>query len=115
MHLREFAAAVDDADEALRRGEPTPRTIYTAARTYALASQLAADSPNVRDRLPTSPRRVKYENRALGLIRQALEKTPAAERARFWRDVVAADDALRPLRPLRGFQQILVLAGSPGH
>jgi hypothetical protein len=115
VHLREFAAAVDDADEALRRGEPTPRTIYTAARTYALALQLAADSANVRDRLPTSPRRVNYENRALGLIRQALEKTPAAERARFWRDVVAADDVLRPLRPLRGFQQLLVLVGSPGH
>ncbi len=40
----------------------------------------------------------RYQDRATGLLRDAVKRMPDDQRASFWRDVVAADPALRALR-----------------
>src|SRR3712207_8860975 len=45
----------------------------------------------------------RYRARALGLIGEALERLPEAERLPFWRQVVAPDPYLDPIRPSPGF------------
>ena len=41
VRLRQHRAAASDVEESLRRGEPTPRRLYNAARTYAQAAAVA--------------------------------------------------------------------------
>jgi hypothetical protein len=40
----------------------------------------------------------RYEDRATGLLREALRRMPEVERASFWREVLPSDPALRALR-----------------
>ena len=40
----------------------------------------------------------RYQDRATGLLRDAVKRMPDEQRASFWRDVVPADPALRALR-----------------
>ena len=47
----------------------------------------------------------RYQDRAVALVKLALERTPAERRAAFWQSQVGADPALRPLqRRLRSLQ-----------
>src|SRR5262249_14462952 len=87
--LKQYGPAVTDTEKALMLGPPTDsRTAYVAARTYALAAAGRQDSARVRD---------MYEDRALELLRLALERKPTQERARFWQDPVLKDNALEGL------------------
>jgi tetratricopeptide (TPR) repeat protein len=96
--------AVADAEEALRLGPRRPRTLYNAARTFAQAALKAeadpAEGPRGREA------RARYQDRALGLLRQALELLPAGQRAAFWENNVARDAGLNPLRSCPGFLQL---------
>ena len=40
----------------------------------------------------------RYQDRAVALVKLALERTPADRREAFWQDQLAADPALRPLQ-----------------
>ena len=40
----------------------------------------------------------RYQDRAVVLVREALQRMPAERRAAFWRDSIQADPALRTLR-----------------
>jgi hypothetical protein len=47
----------------------------------------------------------RYQDRAVALVKLALDRTPSARRAAFWHDEVETDPALRPLqRRLRTLQ-----------
>ena len=83
-----------EAEDALHHGEPTPRMLYVAARIYAQAADLAITKASRRT-LGLPRIFSQYTARAQGLLRRALEKLPAAQRAAFWRDVIQGDPTLR--------------------
>jgi tetratricopeptide (TPR) repeat protein/tRNA A-37 threonylcarbamoyl transferase component Bud32 len=104
VHLGDHGAATAAAEESLRHDPPTARRTYNAARVYALAAVAAAADAGAKARLAASPVE-RYQDRAVELVKLALERTPAERRAAFWHDQVAADPALRPLqRRLRKLQ-----------
>jgi tetratricopeptide (TPR) repeat protein len=97
LRLGEHRDAVADAEKALGMGERTWHLLYNAARVYALAAVVAA--AEVRKRGQETVALVgRYEDRATGLLREALKRMPEDQRALFWHDVVPSDPALRALR-----------------
>ena len=96
VRLNRIREALADAEESLRRAEPTPRLLYIAAQTYTQASvrAVAAVARSGRSATRDSP---AYEARAADLLEQALGRTPASRRAAFSRIVIARDVLLRPL------------------
>jgi tetratricopeptide (TPR) repeat protein len=107
VSLRQHREAVADAEHALRRGEPTPRELYNAARIYAQAAAVAA--VEVR---PGQSRRLallssaRYEDRALVLIRSALARLPVEQRGAFARETIAKDPSLLGIRKRLNSTQI---------
>jgi serine/threonine protein kinase/tetratricopeptide (TPR) repeat protein len=97
VKLGQIAEGVADAEEAVRRGPAEPRLMWAAARIYALACGRLNDSALVRAR---------YQERGFELLRGAIELTPSDERTAFWRDYVAKDPVLNPLRRERSFAQL---------
>jgi tetratricopeptide (TPR) repeat protein len=98
VRLGDYRAAVDAADESLRHPPANARRAYNAARIYAQAAQAAASDLRRQGRdvvLMVS----KYQDRAVALAIEALQQTPAAGRAEFWRSQIQADPALRSLSP----------------
>ena len=96
VRLNRVRDALADAEESLRRAEPTPRLLYIAAQTYTQASVRAVAAVARSGRAATRDS-LAYEARAADLLEQALERTPASRRSAFWRDVIARDALLRPL------------------
>ena len=92
--LGKYQEAVVEAEDALHHGEPTPRMLYVAARIYAQAAELAITKASRRT-LGLPRISSQYTARAQGLLRRALEKLPAEQRAAFWRDVIQGDPTLR--------------------
>jgi tetratricopeptide (TPR) repeat protein len=109
--LGQHREAVADALKALRNGEPTARTYYSAARTFAQAAIVALTAGSWRG-LSAEEAAGGYLDRAQTLLHQAIEKLPAAERVAFWRDVVQTDPALLVLRRCPKFA---ALAGLYAH
>jgi tetratricopeptide (TPR) repeat protein/tRNA A-37 threonylcarbamoyl transferase component Bud32 len=102
--LGEIDAAIAAAEESLRVESPTDRRAYNAARVYAQAAVAAADEIGQKGRLAMALVN-RYQDRAVALIKLALERTPAGRRAAFFQTQVAADPALRTLqRRLRALQ-----------
>jgi tetratricopeptide (TPR) repeat protein/tRNA A-37 threonylcarbamoyl transferase component Bud32 len=107
--LGDHRAATAAAEESLRHDSSTARRAYNAARIYALAA-LAAAAEVGEGRLRATTVE-SYQDRAVALVKLALERTPPERRAAFWQDDVAADPALRSLlRRLR----LLQPPGAPG-
>ena len=73
---------------------PLARRAYNAARIYAQAAVAAAAEVEPKGRLAVTLVE-RYQNRAVALVKLALERTPAERRATFWQAQVAADPALR--------------------
>jgi tetratricopeptide (TPR) repeat protein len=103
--LNEPLQAVNDAEESLRLSEPTPRTLYNAARIYAQAAASVAAGVG-RTGFPALDPVIRYQNRAIELLTQALERTPTEQQASFWREVVLSDHALAAIRPLKPFSRL---------
>ncbi len=89
--------ALADAEASLELGEPAPRTLYNAARLYALAATQAAAEVPRRGRAALRDAKT-YEVKAASLLRRTIEGTPPRDRDRWLREVVAPDVALRDLR-----------------
>ena len=89
--------AIAEAEESLRHDAPTARRAYNAARIYAQAAIAAAAEVTEKGRLAVTLVE-RYQDRAVALVKLALERTPAERRAAFWQDQVAADPALRSLQ-----------------
>jgi tetratricopeptide (TPR) repeat protein len=100
VRLGQYREAVEDAKAALKRGsENASRLYYDAARIYAQAVGKAQADPR-----PLSRQGMAwYQERAVVLIRQALESLPPKERERFWRDTIQLDNALSPIRGSTAF------------
>ena len=89
--------AIADVEAALRHGPATPRLLWNTAHVYAqLVSQVDTDSGVKNDRVRSL--RARYLFRALEMLGSALEMVPRAEQAAFWRQYVAPDSLLDPLR-----------------
>jgi tetratricopeptide (TPR) repeat protein len=104
-------AAVADADEALRRAEPTPQRRCQAARILAQAS-LTLDADALRDPRARAERD-RLQGRALGLVREAVEMLPPAQRSPFWNATVQPDAALNPLRGDVAFRRLAAAYAAP--
>lgn len=103
--LGEHREAVKDAEEALRRGPRSAPLLLSAARIYARAfGRLSAEGPPA-DR-PALELRLGYQEQAVRLLRQALDVLPARERPAFWKDAIAGDPALAPIRQAADYQRM---------
>jgi tetratricopeptide (TPR) repeat protein len=103
--LGQYRPAVADAEEALRLGPRAPRLCYNTARIFAqAAARLEGDPP--RDHWMAALLKESWQERGVQQLAVALSMQPAAEAARFWQNVIDADKALNPLRPLQGFRQL---------
>ena len=104
--------AVSDAEESLRQGESEARIYYSAARILAQAAEFAKQEPRPRKTSAQTTVQI-YQDRALTLLGQAIERTPPAERAAFWQKVVHPDRAFTALRRLPACGRIAAAAGVP--
>ena len=78
---------------------------YSAARILAQAADHAKPVP--RSRKPSGSTDIQvYQDRALMLLGQAVERTPPEARAAFWRDVVRSDRVFASLRRLPAYARI---------
>ena len=98
--------AVSDAETALRLGPQEPRAPYNAARIYAQAVS-RFDAKAIPPDLPLAWRG-RYQDRAVQLLRQAIDLTPVAQRGTFWQTTIAPDAALDPIRRSSGFAQLML-------
>jgi tetratricopeptide (TPR) repeat protein len=101
---------VEAAERALRGAPGESDIIYNAACVYAQAAGRAPADGHARDDGPPADRSA---DRALELIRAALERKPLGARAAFWRDVVARDPALDPIRQRGGYARLETEFGRP--
>jgi tetratricopeptide (TPR) repeat protein len=106
VRLGPYREAVADAEEALRRGPPTPFLLYNAARIYSLAAARIELEAGGKPDVQTRERRRQHEERAMTILGQALEALPAPQREKFWHDSVEKDLALGPIRPRDGYKQL---------
>ena len=97
--LGHYQDAVADAEESLRHGEPEARLLYNAARILAQAADLAGKEASRQTRPDLAFVR-RYQDRALKLLGQAIERTPLEQRPVFWREVIRTDHALSSIRRL---------------
>jgi tetratricopeptide (TPR) repeat protein len=106
VKLGQYRQAVADAEEAIRRGPRSERTLYNAARIYAQAvGKVDAETGATRP-TGTAVLRARYESRALELIRQALDLHSASERRAFWQEFIMPDGALQPIRRAPGLVRL---------
>jgi hypothetical protein len=96
---------VADAEASLRPGRPTARLLLSAACVYARAAG------QVETQAGSAGTAYRYQERALDLLRAALEQVPAGQRPDFWRANVEKEPDLLPLRRATG---MLALARSYG-
>jgi tetratricopeptide (TPR) repeat protein len=97
-----YRDGAEDAERALRLGPRSPIALTNLACVFAQAAARADAEPRQPDRAALAGR---YRSRALGLLRDALERLPAAERPAFWRENAADPD----LAPLRGAPEFAAL------
>jgi tetratricopeptide (TPR) repeat protein len=103
--LGDHRAAVAAAEESLRHDQPSERRALGAARIYAEAA-IAAVAEVTRKGPEAVATVERYHDRAVALVKLAMERTPAGRRAEFWQSQVSVDPALRPLqRRLRALQR----------
>jgi tetratricopeptide (TPR) repeat protein len=102
--LGDHRGATAAAEQSLRDDPVPAERYYHAARIYAQAA-IAAANEVTRNGLVAVTLVDRYQDRAVLLVKRALEATPPGRRAAFWQDLVAADPALRTLlRRLRLLQ-----------
>jgi tetratricopeptide (TPR) repeat protein len=107
--LGQYRGAVADADRALEcapENVRNPRLLCNAARVFAQAAG-RIDAERGRSARPVLEERSVYQDRAVRLLRQALELQPAGERRAFWRKIIIPDRALDPIRgPGSGYREL---------
>jgi serine/threonine protein kinase/Tfp pilus assembly protein PilF len=106
VRLGQYRLAVADAESALKLATaPQGRLLYNSARIYAQALQKNEEDP-AQQTVKGRELRVQYLERAVELLRQALESLNASERPTFWRRTVQSDPALTPIRRSPGYLRL---------
>jgi tetratricopeptide (TPR) repeat protein len=105
VKLGKYREAAEGAERALRLDGSTARARYNAARVCAQAAQKAEEDNGLSEERREALR-LRYQGRAVSLLRDALRALPPEERAGFWAGTVLRDGALAPLRPCDGFRQL---------
>jgi serine/threonine protein kinase/tetratricopeptide (TPR) repeat protein len=101
----EIPEGIKDAEKAVQLENKNPKTTYQAARIFAQAAG-KLDSDSERRNRETNERRFYYQDRAVALISRALSMLPDQQRERFWKENVAEDSALWPIRRTYGYSQL---------
>jgi len=106
VRLGKDTQAIADAEAALLHGRPeTPRLLWNIAHIYSqLAGHVAAGPGAQTARSRT--RLARYKEQGLEMLRRALDRVPAPEQRDFWRQFVAPDALLNPLRDTPGFERL---------
>jgi tetratricopeptide (TPR) repeat protein len=105
--LGQHEKAVKDAEDALRQPGVTAVERYTAAEVYATAvGNLDEINHGHTASVEEEQLRARYQERAIQLVRTALQSLPANERSEFWTTYPARDRALGPVRSSFGFQRL---------
>jgi len=97
VRLGQVRDGLADAEKALGLGKPTATLLYNTGRIYAQAAIVASTEAR-RKGQEAVVLVYRYQDRAVMLVREALRRLPADQRAAFWRDSIQADPALRTLR-----------------
>jgi serine/threonine protein kinase/Tfp pilus assembly protein PilF len=100
----QYREAARDAEEA-RRGKPSARTLFNAARIYAQAAARAEADPRLTAREGPALH-AAYADRAAQLLWLALDATPAPQRDRFRTNYILKDPALNPIRRTPAFNRL---------
>jgi serine/threonine protein kinase/tetratricopeptide (TPR) repeat protein len=98
-----YEEAIGDAEKAVALGPRAPELLYNAGCILAKAVELAGADARYADR---SERASRHAERALDLIREALERLPPPRRTSFWEETVANDPALKAIRASAGFAEL---------
>jgi serine/threonine protein kinase/tetratricopeptide (TPR) repeat protein len=110
--LGKVAEAVKDAEASLKALPATdrnhPRLLLNVACVYARAMLPRTPKQSRREQIAAD----RYETRAVDLVREALERTPAGERRAFWRESIQKEPALTAIRRGSAMQQLARLYGS---
>jgi tetratricopeptide (TPR) repeat protein len=95
----EVETAVAEARRAVQLARPYEAADATAAPEKARLAYLAAEIYALAaGKVKSGPARSAYQAQAVRLLRTALELTPVAKRAKFWREYIEADRAFDPVR-----------------
>jgi eukaryotic-like serine/threonine-protein kinase len=110
VQLRKTSEAVADALASARLSPADARQVYNAARVHCQAAAcLEAGSERGVGAWETAGR---YRTEAIGLLTRAMELCPAADRGRFWNEVVPKDACLEPIRRARSFHDLAARVAS---
>ena len=104
-----YQDAVADAEESARLEPANPRIVYNAARVYA---QAAGPNGRAAARGQALAPAAEYQDRAMELVRAAIEALPPGRRAEFWRTTVQVDPAFAAIRRHASFAHLAGLAGT---
>jgi tetratricopeptide (TPR) repeat protein len=99
VRVGEVRGAVADAEAALEHGPRTATLLLQTACIYARAVG-PLETPSGRWLA------YRHQERALELLREALEHVPAAQRADFWREHIEREPDLRSLRHATGMLEL---------
>jgi tetratricopeptide (TPR) repeat protein len=107
--LGQYRRAVADANQALDcapGNQRNPRLLCNAARVFAQAVGWI-DAERGQSTRPVLEERSAYQDRAVRLLRQALELQPPGEGRAFWQKIIVPDRALDPIRrPGSGYREL---------
>jgi tetratricopeptide (TPR) repeat protein/tRNA A-37 threonylcarbamoyl transferase component Bud32 len=104
VRLGDHRGAVAAAEESRRRDPTSARRASNAAHIYAQAALVVAGEVDAKGGRAVALFH-RYQDRAVALVKQALERTPADGRAEFWKARIESDPVMRSLqRRLRGLQ-----------
>jgi tetratricopeptide (TPR) repeat protein len=112
VHLGRVREALTDVEEALRRGPRSDRLLLNAACVYAQAAdRLAASKGGPSGQ--TRDAHYRHAERAVQLVREALQEVPERERRALWRREVEREALLVPVRSSPGMLDLLRQYGRP--
>jgi len=108
VELGAWREAVADTDKALEQARRAERessfVLVNAARVYAQGVGKIDALPQPEKAL--TELKYQYQERAVALLRRALNSLPEPQRTGFWQQSIRTDKALNPIRSTTGFRQL---------
>ncbi len=112
MLTGDHRGGVADAEAGLQLRPESSLLRYNAARVLAQAAAAAAADPRLGAK--AGEMRRNYEGQAVRQLREALDRVPPPEQARFWKDKVQRDLILVPLQSSPEFVKLAEKFSAPG-